>query len=592
MKQFFGAFFGSILGIIIATVLAILIIVGVIKNTVDSTFRQNKEDASESRNHAILRLVVDGTINERQRENPFKDFGNMAPFGEDDGLGLNELIRKIEYAKTDKQVKGLYLVFKNLDGGFATLQEIRNALADFKKSGKFIYSYSENFGQREYFIASVSNKVFLNPQGSLDWRGLNMSLLFFKQAFEKLDIDMQVFRHGKFKSAVEPFLADKMSQANRFQSEIFLNSIWNNMVLEISKDRNMPIDELNGIANRLEVQFPEDAVGKFIDATAYEDEVISELKKKTGMKETDKLKFTDFSKYEVKNKTDLKANASKIAIIYATGDISSGEGDDEAIGSDRLAKTIKEARLDSKIKAIVLRVNSPGGSALASDVIWREVLLAKKAKPTVVSMGDVAASGGYYISCAADRIFAQPNTITGSIGVFGIIPNIQRALEKKLGITVDTVNTNKYSDVGTGLRPVTQYEYNYIQKSVEKVYDTFTKRVAEGRNMTQAEVDSIGQGRVWTGTDAMKIKLVDELGGLDDAIAYVVKKAKLKEYKRVDLPKQKNPFDALLGNKETEMETRILKNNLGPTYTYFKQVRNLISLSGVQTRLPFEMTVK
>ena len=592
MKQFFGAFFGSILGIIIATVLAILIIVGVIKNTVDSTFRQNKEDASESRNHAILRLVVDGTINERQRENPFKDFGNLAPFGEDDGIGLNELIRKIEYAKTDKQVKGLYLVFKNLDGGFATLQEIRNALADFKKSGKFIYSYSENFGQREYFIASVSNKIFLNPQGSLDWRGLNMSLLFFKQAFEKLDIDMQVFRHGKFKSAVEPFLADKMSQANRFQSEIFLNSIWNNMVLEISKDRKMSIDELNGIANRLEVQFPEDAVGKFIDATAYEDEVISELKKKTGMKETDKLKFTDFSKYEVKNKTDLKANASKIAIIYATGDISSGEGDDEAIGSDRLAKTIKEARLDSKIKAIVLRVNSPGGSALASDVIWREVLLAKKAKPTVVSMGDVAASGGYYISCAADRIFAQPNTITGSIGVFGIIPNIQRALEKKLGITVDTVNTNKYSDVGTGLRPVTQYEYNYIQKSVEKVYDTFTKRVAEGRNMTQAEVDSIGQGRVWTGTDAMKIKLVDELGGLDDAIAYVVKKAKLKEYKRVDLPKQKNPFDALLGNKETEMETRILKNNLGPTYTYFKQVRNLISLSGIQTRLPFEMTVK
>lgn len=592
MKQFFGAFFGSILGIIIATVLAILIIVGVIKNTVDSTFKQNKEDASESRNHAILRLVVDGTINERQRENPFKDFGNLAPFGEDDGIGLNELIRKIEYAKTDKQVKGLYLVFKNLDGGFATLQEIRNALADFKKSGKFIYSYSENFGQREYFIASVSNKIFLNPQGSLDWRGLNMSLLFFKQAFEKLDIDMQVFRHGKFKSAVEPFLADKMSQANRFQSEIFLNSIWNNMVLEISKDRKMSIDELNGIANRLEVQFPEDAVGKFIDATAYEDEVISELKKKTGMKETDKLKFTDFSKYEVKNKTDLKANASKIAIIYATGDISSGEGDDEAIGSDRLAKTIKEARLDSKIKAIVLRVNSPGGSALASDVIWREVLLAKKAKPTVVSMGDVAASGGYYISCAADRIFAQPNTITGSIGVFGIIPNIQRALEKKLGITVDTVNTNKYSDVGTGLRPVTQYEYNYIQKSVEKVYDTFTKRVAEGRNMTQAEVDSIGQGRVWTGTDAMKIKLVDELGGLDDAIAYVVKKAKLKEYKRVDLPKQKNPFDALLGNKETEMETRILKNNLGPTYTYFKQVRNLISLSGIQTRLPFEMTVK
>jgi protease-4 len=279
-------------------------------------------------------------------------------------------------------------------------------------------------------------------------------------------------------------------------------------------------------------------------------------------------------------------------VIYANGEISNGEGDDEQVGSDRLAKTIRDARLDDKIKAIVLRVNSPGGSALASDVIWREVLLAKKAKPTVVSMGDLAASGGYYISCAADRIFAEPNTITGSIGVFGIIPNIQKTLENKLGITVDTVNTNKYSDVGTGLRPVTEYEYNYIQSSVERVYDTFTKRVAEGRHMTQAEVDSIGQGRVWAGADAIRIKLVDELGGLNDALAYAAKKAGLTDYKLVELPKQKSPFDAFLGNKETELETRFIKSKLGPAYVYFKQMQSLITLKGVQARLPFEMVME
>lgn len=590
MKQFFGAFFGSIVGLLIATALAVLVIVGVVKASFETTFRRDKEETSQLRNNALLKLVLDGQISDRQRENPFKDFGG--PFGEDEGLGLNELVKKINHAKTDKNVKGIYIVFKNMEAGFASLQELRDALSAFKKSGKFIYSYSENYGQKEYFIASVSNKVFLNPQGSLDWRGLNMSLLFFKQAFEKLDIEMQVFRHGKFKSAVEPFLDDKMSQANRFQSETFLNSIWSSMLENISTDRKMSIEELNRIADKLEIQFPEDAVGKFIDAASYEDEVIAELKKKVGVKESDKLKFTDFSKYEARSKSDPKNNPAKIAVIYATGGISSGEGDDEEIGSDRLAKAIREARLDTKIKAIVLRVNSPGGSALASDVIWREVLLAKKAKPTVVSMGDVAASGGYYISCAADRIFAQPNTITGSIGVFGLIPNIQKALQNKLGITVDTVNTNKYSDIGTGLRRVTEYEYTYIQNSVEKVYDTFTKRVAEGRGMSQAEVDSIGQGRVWTGADALKINLVDELGGLDDAVAYAAKKANLKDYKKVELPKQKNPFDAFLGNKESEVEGRILKNNLGPLYIYFKQVKSLISLEGVQTRLPFEMVME
>jgi len=323
-----------------------------------------------------------------------------------------------------------------------------------------------------------------------------------------------------------------------------------------------------------------------VDELSYEDEVVMAFKKKLGLKENDKFKFVDFDKYE--GLPEIKLKADKIAVIYASGTIGGGEGGDDEIGSDRLARTIRDARLDEKVKAVVLRVNSPGGSALASDVIWREVFLCKNVKPIVVSMGDLAASGGYYISCAADQIFAQPNTITGSIGVFGVIPNFQRMLQSKLGITVDTVNTNKYSDIGA-LRKLTTKENEFVQMSVEKVYDTFTKRVAEGRNMTQAQVDSIGQGRVWSGTDALAIGLVDALGGLNDAVAFAAKKADLKNYKIMELPKQKGPFDNLLGKKEAEMETRLLKTNLGPMYNYFKQLQNFMDLKGVQARLPYEI---
>lgn len=591
MKQFFGAFFGSILGLVIAFVLTALIIVGVVKSTVSSALNDDKDEESVIKSNSVLKLELDGAITERQKENSFQ-IGDISPFGQDDGLGLNALTKKIAYAKTDDKIKGIYLSFKNIQSGIASVEELRNALLDFKKSGKFIYSYSENYSQKEYYLASISDKIYLNPQGNLEWKGLGASMLFFKNAFEKLDLEIQVFRHGKFKSAVEPFLLDKMSKANRYQSETFLNSIWSTMVAGIAKERKVSPEELNRMANALSIRFPEDALGTLVDGNLYEDEVLAEVKSKIGLKATDKFKFVSLSDYEVKNKPNSKLNSTKIAVIYANGNISSGEGNDEEIGSDRIAKAIKEARLDDKIKAIVLRVNSPGGSALASDVIWREVVLAKKAKPTVVSMGDLAASGGYYISCAADRIFAQPNTITGSIGVFGIIPNLGKMLEKKLGITVDTVNTNKYSDIGSGLRPVTEVEYNYIQSGVEKVYDTFTKRVAEGRNMKQSDVDSIGQGRVWSGADAIKINLVDELGGLKEAVAYAAKKANLKEYKLVELPKQKNPFESLMGNKESEMETRIIKRNLGPTYIYFKQVQSLVNLKGVQARLPYEMVIE
>ena len=592
MKQFFGAFFGSIIGIVIATVLAVLIVVGAVKSSFNSNFKE--EETSVKKTNSILKIVLDGAIIDREKEDPLAQLKGLAPMGDSrDKMGLNSILTKIENAKIDENVKGIYLYCKNVDGGYASIEEFRNALIDFKKSGKFIYAYSEAYGQKEYYLASTANKLFLNPQGAMEWKGLSMSILFFKGAFDKLGFDMQIFRHGKFKSAIEPFILDKMSDANRLQSETFLNSIWNTMLTGISESRNISINDLNTLANNLTIQFPEDAVSaKLVDAAAYEDEVLSELKKKTGIAEKDKLNFVDFGKYNFKPKKVAALKADKIAVIYAEGSIESGEGDDEKIGSDKIAQTIKDARLDDKIKAIVLRVNSPGGSALASDVIWREVTLAKKAKPTVVSMGNLAASGGYYISCAADRIFAQPNTITGSIGVFGMLPNMQKALKDKLGITVDTINTNKFSDVGSALRPVTKEEYNYIQTSVEKVYDIFTKRVAEGRKMPQANVDSIGKGRVWSGADAIKINLVDELGGLNDAIAYAAKKANLKNYKLVELPKQTSPFDKWLGKIEKDAEARIMERNLGFTYTFFKQLQDVIKLKGVQARMPFEMVIE
>ncbi|MDP1800566.1 MAG: signal peptide peptidase SppA [Bacteroidota bacterium] len=592
MKQFFGAFFGSVIGIILATILTVIILVGAIKSSFGGMDTKDENEVSVAKTNSVLKIELDGAIIDREKENPFKDFGELASLANKGGNGLNVMLDKISKAKTDDKIKGIYLYSKNLEAGFATIEELRNGLEDFKKSGKFIYSYAEYYGQKEYYLASVANKIFLNPQGDLDWKGLSMSLMFFKNAFEKLGVEVQVFRHGKFKSAVEPFLLDKMSASNRHQSETFLNSIWNTMITQVSKDRKISIEELNKMANTLQIRFPEDAVGNLVDAAVYEDEVISEIKKKVGVAEKEKLNLLDLEKYDPKDKKVKGKDVQKIAVIYASGSISSGEGDDDEIGSDALAKTIKEARLDDKVKAIVLRVNSPGGSALASDVIWREVVLAKKAKPVIVSMGNLAASGGYYISCAADRIFAQPNTITGSIGVFGMIPNIQKALDQKLGITVDTVNTNLHSDVGGALRSVSASEYDYIQSGVEKVYDVFTKRVAEGRNMSQADVDSIGQGRVWTGSDALKINLVDELGGLNDAIAYAVKKAKLTDYKLVELPKQKSPFDAFLGKKETELESRLIKKNLGISYSYFKQLQKILNVKGIQARLPFEMLVE
>lgn len=569
----------------------LIIVIASISSVFSEAIKLNDHEAYKPKENSVLRIDLNGDIKERGVKNPFGDV-DLGPFMPKASVGLNDIIDDLKKAKEDKNIKGIYLEISEPVAGFATLEEVRNALLDFKSSGKFIYAYSEVYSQKAYYLASTATKLYLNPQGALEIKGLSSQIMFYKKMLEKLDMEVQIFRHGKFKSAIEPFMLDKMSDANRTQVETYLGSLWNHMITGIAKNRNITVKDINDMADHLSIRSPEDAVKyKLIDELKYEDEVFSSIKKKISLAETDKIHFVSLSDYSDASSPAILSK-DKIAVIYAVGEIESGDGGDDKIGSTHIAKAIRDARLDNNIKAIVFRVNSPGGSALASDVIWRETVLAQKTKPFIVSMGDVAASGGYYISCAADRIFAQPNTITGSIGVFGMMPNAQKALSEKLGITIDTVNTNKHSDVGTILRGVTSDEYEYVQQSVEHIYDVFISKVALGRKTSKNNIDSIGQGRVWSGADAIKINLVDELGGIQDAIAYAAKQAKLKEYKIVNLPKQKDPLQELFGNGKEEMETRAMKTNLGETYEYVKQVKNVLQLKGVQARLPYEMIIE
>ncbi len=587
MKNFFGAFFGSCLGILLTGIVITFITIVSIKNMV----ADGNDKTYNSVENSVLKLSLNDQIKERTVENPFSKI-NLGPLIPEGSIGLNTILLNIKKAKEDKDIKGIYLEISNPIAGFATLEEIRNALIDFRSSGKFIYAYSETYSQKAYYIASTASKLYLNPQGTLEVKGLSSQIMFFKNMLDKLGVEVQVFRHGKFKSAIEPFMLDKMSEANRSQVETYLGSLWNHMLAGISKSRGITASEINNMADNLLIRNPSDALKyKLVDALKYEDEAMDDIKKAISIDQKEKIHFVSLEKYaDSPNKAKLSSN--KIAIVYAVGEIVSGKGSDDQVGSETVAKALRDARLDTSIKAIVFRVNSPGGSALASDVMWREVLLAKAAKPVVVSMGDVAASGGYYISCAANRIFAQPNTITGSIGVFGLIPNAQKALSEKLGITIDTVNTNKHSDVGTILRAASADEYNYIQKSVEDIYDVFITKVAEGRNISKNNVDSIGQGRVWSGTDALKIKLVDEIGGINDAIAYAAKLAKLSNYKLIDLPKQKDPLEELFNTGADEIEARTMKANLGEQYIFIKQLNTVLLKKGIQARVPYEMIIE
>jgi protease IV len=589
MKTFFASLLGTLVGIVVAAFLVIIIIIGMVTSALSS---RATEKPFFSKKNTVLHIKLDHEIAERGKRNPLGDL-DLSPFAIRSQVGLDEILECFEKAKADSNIKGIYLELTDVDAAMATIEEIRNGLLDFKSAGKFIISYSEIYSQKAYYLASVADEIFLNPQGGLEWKGLSAQVMFYKGALDKLQIDAQVFKQGKFKSAIEPFDLDKMSPENRAQTMKYIGSIWNHMLEGIAKARKVSVQDLNRFADDLSLETPEAALDeKMVDGLKYEDEVIAMLINKLGVAKEKDITFAELKDYvrapDRKKGPDTK---DKIAVVYAVGDIQSGEGDDETIGSDRIAEAIREARMDSTVKAIVLRVNSPGGSALASDVMWREVALAKKAKPVIVSMGDYAASGGYYIACAADAIIAQPTTITGSIGVFGVLPNAQGFFNNKLGITVDTVNTNKHSDMGSLFRPVKSEEQAVVQRGIEKVYHTFKSRVAEGRKLTIQQVDDIGQGRVWSGVDAKSIGLVDELGGINTALKLAAKKAKIDEYHILSLPKEKDPFKSLFGDVSADAREQVMREQLGMHYDHFRHMKDLMNIRGVQARMPYDVIV-
>ena len=576
------------LGFLLAGFIVFIIFIGIIATAVS----MGKKETVVVPEKTILMLTFDQPINDRSSDNPFAHINFMRP-DVSSQMGLNDILSNLKKAATDSKIKGIYLELTDIPAGQATIEEIRNALIDFKKSGKFIVSYSEVYTQKSYYLASVSDKIYLNPAGNMEFKGMVGQVMFFKGLLDKINVEAQVIRHGKFKSAIEPFTLDKMSEPNKEQTLTFISGMWNHILAGISASRKISVEDLNAIADEYKIQSPQDAVSmKMVDKLVYKDELLDELKVRVGIKENKDLKFMKLGKYAKTPETDKKLAKDRIAVIYASGTIGSGEGDDESIGSERISKAIRKARLDKNVKAVVLRVNSPGGSALASDVIWREMLLTKKVKPVVVSMGDVAASGGYYISCAADKIFAYPNTITGSIGVFGIIPNMKEMFNKNLGITFDEVKTNTYADYIPVTRPMSDAERKIITRDIETIYSTFVTHVSEGRKMTVAQIDSIGQGRVWSGVDAKRIGLIDEFGGLNDAIAEAAKLAKLKDYKTIELPEQKDTFEQLMEAFNGDNTSVFLKKELGIAYPYFHYLSQMSKMQGIQALMPYQFEIK
>jgi protease-4 len=512
-------------------------------------------------------------------------------------LGLNQLYDALEAAKADNKIKGIFLEVELFSAAPSTMLDVRNALLDFKNSGKWIIAYGENYTQGGYYVASAANEVYMFPTGTFDWRGLSSELMFFKKMFDKLEIEAQVIRgpNNKFKSAVEPFMYEQMTPENRQQISTYVGDIWKTMLDGISKERNVTVDFLNQAADSISLMDNDILKNSgLVNGLVYRDEVISNIKGKLGLAADgkDKIDMIEIDNYLTS--LDIKdSNDNQVAVVYAEGAIESGEGDDETIGSDRIAKALKDARENEKVKAVVFRVNSPGGSALASDVIWRETELIKKSgKPLIVSMGDYAASGGYYIACSADRIFANPNTITGSIGVFGVIPNMQKFLNNKIGLTFDTYETNAHSDALTVTKPLDEYEMKVMQNMVAQIYNDFTSKVAAGRKKTQAEVDSIGQGRVWSGEDALGLGLVDELGDMRAAIKYAAQMAGVSDYSTVDYPKMKDPFEELVADLTGQKEASIMKEVLGDEFRFYEQFKSLQNIRGIQARLPYFIVIR
>lgn len=586
MKDFIKFTFASLLGVLLAgIVFAILGIVSMVGMMATS------DTETVVKENSIFTLKLNGTLSERASENPFQSF-----LGEENtNYGLDEILSSIQKAKDNENIKGIYLHAEALETSFASLEEIRSALMDFKESGKWIVAYGDQYDQGTYYLASTADKIIVNPQGSIAWHGLASQVVFFKDLLGKLGVDMQIFKVGTYKSAVEPFIATEMSPANREQTTAYITSIWNKLLEDISASRNLSVDSLNYYADQMmDLRPAQDYITYgMADTLMYKDEVLSYLKNMSNREADESLRTLSLEDMKnVKRNVPKDKSGNIIAVYYAYGEIDNSTSTDEGIDSKKVCRDLRKLREDETVKAVVLRVNSPGGSAYGSEQIWNEVVKMTAEKPVVVSMGDYAASGGYYISCAADCIVANPTTLTGSIGIFGMFPNMEKLFSDKLGLNFDMVKTNKLADMGDLTRPFNAAESEIMQNYINNGYKLFVKRCADGREMTTEAIEKIAEGRVWTGATAKELGLVDELGGLDKALEIAAEKAGVEAYSTITYPAKEGMFSSLLNQSKNDYIEGKLEESIGEYYHQFKFIKNLKEADPVQARLPFEMIIK
>lgn len=588
MKTFLKFTLASILGIIIGLFLFVFIFLGAISSA-------SKTKVVSVEENSILVEQFKLPVQDRNPESPLQSF-SPASFKADGKIGLNAILNNISKASEDENIRGIFINASYIPAGISSIDEIREALLKFKESGKFIIAHADMYTQSAYYLVSVADKIYLTPEGALNWIGMSSQIMFYKKTLEKLGINAQIIKEGEYKGAPEVFMYEKLSDENRAQIKAYAGSIWNHIIKNIASARNLQTDSLNYLADNLIITNGKSALEYgLIDGLKYFDEVLSELKELTDTPENKDLKAVTMKKYiNVSPKRKEKGlQKNKIAVVYASGSIVSGDEEmGDIISSDIFARAIRKARRDSTIKAIVLRVNSGGGSALASEVIWREVKLASEVKPVIASMGDVAASGGYYILAAANKVVANPTTITGSIGVFGMLFNGNKFLDEKLGITTDVVKTNKHSDLASFFRPLDPLETKVLQREIGNIYKTFISRVADGRKMSPEEVDKIARGHVYSGEDALKINLIDEFGGLTKAIEIAAGEAGIDQYRIVNLPEVKDPFELIMKQITGDVKAKIIEKELGRDYMYFKQLKELKNMRGIQARIPFEINIE
>lgn len=592
MKDFFKFTLATLTGIVLSGIVLFIIGIATLVGIISSS-----DTETVVKKNSVMMLDLKGTLVERTQESLE---GLLGKFTGEAGntYGLDDILASIKKAKKNDNIKGIYIQASWLDAPYASLQAIRTALEDFKESGKFVVAYSDNYTQGLYYLSSVADKVMLNPKGMIEWRGLASAPIFYKDLLQKLGIEMQVFKVGTYKSAVEPFTSTEMSPANKEQVTAFIGSTWNQILDGVSASRKIEKDSLNAYADRMLMFYPSDESVKcrLADTLIYQNNVRSYLKTLVKIDEDDRLPILGLDDMiNIKKSVPKDKSGDILAVYYASGEITDYDGSatsDEGIVGSKMIRDLRKLKEDDNVKAVVLRVNSPGGSAFASEQIWHAVKELKANKPVIVSMGDYAASGGYYISCAADSIIAEPTTLTGSIGIFGMIPNV-KGLTEKIGLTFDVVKTNKFSDFGNLMRPVNGDERALLQMMISQGYDLFVSRCAEGRHMTKEGIEKIAEGRVWTGEMAKGIGLVDELGGIDKALEIAARKAELKGYTIVSYPTKKDILSTLLDVQPNNyVESQVLKSQLGDYYKDFNLLRNIKERAMIQARVPFELNVK